>query len=53
MLVDMKPVIPCRVVSSAFATARLPINPGAPDRREVICEILRLFAAGDGHRCAA
>jgi hypothetical protein len=50
MLVDMKPVIQCMVVSSAFATARLPIKPNAPEQSQVVDELQRLSMSGDWGR---
>jgi len=44
----------CRVRQVArSAVAAQHNNPNAPDRREVVCEYLRLLAAGDWERWAA
>jgi hypothetical protein len=50
MLVDMKPVIQCMVVSSAFATARLPITALHRNVSIWLVELRRLSASGERER---
>jgi hypothetical protein len=52
MLVDIKAVTQCMVVSSLFR-ARLPINPNAADGQKYLVLSPRLSVAADGERYAA